>query len=112
MPTSIIKWGNQMASVRVSWQTVSTSFPEGTSPLSHYVAFVGSVASPNLPPGTLSHTFADVSPGDFATGVDSVAMDGSVLATNSGPVVHVPQPVMVNIASSVTAEVLPDARRR
>lgn len=92
---------------RVTWIPTPTSFPEGTSAFSHYVAHLGPLVSPNLPIGTTFHDFPLMAPGDYPCSVDTVAADGTVLNTATGPVYHVAQPVSVPIAMNVTVARVP-----
>jgi hypothetical protein len=92
---------------RVSWVPTPTNYPEGTAAFSHYRVHLGAMISPDLPAGTTMHEFPLLPPGDYPSSVDTVAADGTVLATHAGPVYHVPTPVMVPVAMGVTVERVP-----
>ena len=92
---------------RVTWVPTQTNFPEGTSPFSHYIAHLGTLVSPNLPAGTTSHEFPFMAPGDYPSSVETVAADGTVLATHAGPLYHVATPVSVPIGMTVTVTRVP-----
>ena len=96
-----------MAGDRVSWIQTPTNFPEGTSPFSHYVAHLGTLVSPNLPAGTTFYDFPLMSPGDYPSSVETVAADGTVLNTATGPVYHVATPVSVPLAMGVSVSRVP-----
>jgi hypothetical protein len=91
-----------MAGDRMSWTLTPTNFPEGTSPFDHYVAHLGTSNSPDLPPGTTFYDFPLMVPGDYPTSVQTIASDGTVLATRTGPLYHVGTPVSVQTAGSIT----------
>jgi hypothetical protein len=91
-----------MAGDRVSWTLTPTNFPEGTSPFDHYVAHLGTLTSPALPVGTTFFDFPLMVPGDYPSSVDTVAIDGTVLATRAGPLYHVGAPVSVQTAGAVS----------
>ncbi len=96
-----------MAGDRVSWVPTPTNFPEGTSVFSHYLAHLGSFVSPNLPAGTTFYEFPLMAPGDYPSSVDTVAADGTVLNTATGPVYHIAQPVSIPVAMNVQVTRVP-----
>jgi hypothetical protein len=96
-----------MAGARVFWTPVPTNYPEGTSPADHYVAHLGTMVSPNVPLTMAEHVFIDVAPGDYPSSVDTVAADGTVLAMHTGPVFHMPTPVVVPVAMNVGVDLVP-----
>lgn len=95
-----------MAGGRVFWQSVATNFPEGTPAAHHYTAHLGSVSA-DEPLTVRQHTFPNLAPGDYQTSVDTVAADGFVIAMQSGPMLHVPTPVVNPVAMNVGAELTP-----
>lgn len=96
-----------MAGGRIRWVPTQTDFPEGTSPASHYVAHLGTLTSPNKLLTDREHVFPNLSPGDYPSSVDTVAVDGTLLATHAGPVLHVPTPVVIGVAANVSVELVP-----
>jgi hypothetical protein len=93
-----------MAGDRVSWVPTNTNFPEGTAAFDHYVAHLGTQVSPNLAVGTTFFDFPFMAPGDYPSSVDTVAADGTILNTATGPLYHVPTPLVVPVAMGVTVE--------
>jgi hypothetical protein len=95
-----------MADGRVTWQPVSTEFPEGTSPADHYTVHLGTMTA-DEPLGTTQHIFSGLTPGEYPSSVETIAQDGTVLAMHQGNVLHVPTPVMVPVAMQVQAALVP-----
>jgi hypothetical protein len=89
---------------RMSWTLTPTFFPEGTSAFHHYLARLGPHVSPELPAGTTFFDFPELPPGDYASSVDTVAVDGTVLASHAGPLYHVPSPVEIAVAMGIMVE--------
>jgi hypothetical protein len=95
-----------MAGARVSWTPVNTNFPEGTSPAHHYTAHLGTLMK-EVPLNELEYVFLDVVPGDYPSSVETVATDGTVLAMHTGPVFHMPTPVVVPVGMNVQVDMVP-----
>ena len=94
-----------MADGRVTWTRTNTPFAEGTSPADHYEVHLGTLSA-GEPLTATAHTFPNLTPGEYPSSVDTVAVDGSVLATHQGNVLHVPTPIIVPVATSIQAELV------
>ena len=91
-----------MADGRVTWTRSEHPLSEGTSPAHHYTAHLGTLSA-DEPLTATAHTFPNLTPGDYPSSVDTVAVDGSVLATHQGNILHVPTPVVIPVAMQVTS---------
>lgn len=94
-----------MPDARVRWTPVPTEFPEGTPAAHHYTASLGALSA-DAPLTATFHLFPDVPPGDYQSKVDTVAADGTIIASQIGNVLHVPAPVLIPLATSVLAELV------
>jgi hypothetical protein len=92
---------------RLSWTPTDTTYPPGTSPFDHYVAYLGTEVSPPLPAGTTFYDFPELPPGDYPSALDTVAVDGTILRHEDGPMYHVEPPVIVPVGMGLMVARVP-----